>query len=1569
MFRRKRSASNPVRFIIPIETLFQADDSKPRPGSTTPSAAAALAASQAFLANRASNANLSASAAAAALRSHTASPIPVGQVQTKRMQRRESVTSVGSVPTRPGGLQRRGSGGSMTDRTFREPSPSRPERPASSHGPYPKYSDDVAPPVPLVPQRYASPSPLPRKQGTHPASVESSPSNNPASPRASAGRNTRPARGHGSAPASKILTSEALDVERVGQAQQAANQATNRSSVNFSRPMSPQNTPITASPNEGRVRSPPPEVETSGRLRPNPLDNPAGSPQNPPAKTKMSLQSIGAEDAPLKPPTVIGGLTREETSASPSQGSADRLAPRAVPEFALNQTLGPLKAKKKKKKMTAPAGMLPDREQNEGFGNAYPSDTESVLSDVSSTTDRSRKSSARSTGFLTKQPSIVREDREGEEKEEPLAYNSKFTPKNAKVGAIGTSMPANSSKAVSKQPQHAKSSSLPGKQHVKDVPSLEVPSASRPTSLSPSRAAHFSAQPVYDSPDGTKHQPPARSVSPAKSALKYSPSRGQSPAISRSKGRKIGETSDTGSALSEDGERLSEKMRKTARVSFDDTSISVGQAADAVPSDSPVILSPQDQSKPEYWNSLSDNAMRSNPPEVEQGDELIQPTPVLPHFGSVRTRREQAEPALTKPIVASTDQGMPNPTERQTSSASSAGAPVSQDATANEVEASIPVPPGPTSDIQQQGSSTLTKPASNHVVSSNQPSVEGKTLGTAVTAVQGQTKDIMPEAVNQSPHAREPTELSSGLVPSISVLPATPGIESTNDQNGWLGMPGGFPGPGAVPSTKPEEGGQETDAAAESLVAHEVSPPTQTTDRPSTPVTPATVGIAEPEPPEAASQHEAGSPHVGEVADALRTQIDPHSGEESADDGSIYSDAAEDQSENEGDGFGSINAIVESPASPDFSVPAKPPPSSPTPNSSEELSQRLASTNQGTEDAQSPHGGDWDRAQAYWSGLSQARKQQLEHAALPGAVDERIIPDRTMRGNDSVVKRKKKTKTAQPPVKPNDVPTTAAGTQKLKSIASAGQSGTYEARPRSDAESSAKRSAKLPPPRSGPGGMKQSTNTQSAGSKDPLRGKARATSAVPMIDYSRDPTIVTTGPATAGSGTQPKASLTPVNARQKRLAPRSKVTNNRSNDSDSDSSFKRVRASTPDTGRYQMKRTMRSQSTSKDASQYADRAGSLTSRTASPAIPGGRRPFSAVGPGGGMRTSMRSSLDAGKSKPKSLRNSIDSTAAGRTKSPSRFSFGLGSKPKIGEGKSAETGPLAQPSRFGDSSDEELPPMRSSRFEDSSDDDEPDSLAPVRGIPRRIDEGDSTDLEDSSTENVGGPTRGKSNDTQPTSISARSALPEGHALASGSLRVAPGDEPATSGMGMGLQAKKAAEKDRKKRSFFGGLGSRRKDEASRTRQAASDRSPQLSAPMGSLQEVAVPSPAATPSKKAAAVGMGSPSTMGTSQPSSAQASPKPPKLQRRHTPRRLTSTGDVSWPSGKPAGQAKSAPVSRPRTSDGPGPKSPVHRPDAGGRRVTEQGARTVISKPTDGAVKAEKKRKFPMLRKAFGLHA
>ncbi|KAF2841110.1 hypothetical protein M501DRAFT_1009143 [Patellaria atrata CBS 101060] len=141
------------------------------PKNTTPNSNAALAASQAFLKDRASNASLSNAAATAALRSFTTSPTAVADIQTKRMIRRGSTSSQGSADARGQsnrGLVRQSSSGSMTERTFRSPSPNRKGSPSI---------DPNAPPVPAIPKNVPKPpfrvtSPGPKKQGGRGVSVD-----------------------------------------------------------------------------------------------------------------------------------------------------------------------------------------------------------------------------------------------------------------------------------------------------------------------------------------------------------------------------------------------------------------------------------------------------------------------------------------------------------------------------------------------------------------------------------------------------------------------------------------------------------------------------------------------------------------------------------------------------------------------------------------------------------------------------------------------------------------------------------------------------------------------------------------------------------------------------------------------------------------------------------------------------------------------------------------------------------------------------------------------------------------------------------------------------------------------------------------------------------------------------------------------------------------------------------------------------------------------------------------------------------------------------------------------------
>ncbi|KAL2023546.1 hypothetical protein VTK56DRAFT_2154 [Thermocarpiscus australiensis] len=121
------------------------------PATADPNAATAAAV---VFKRHETNPSLSAAAAAAALRARPMTPTRVADVQTKRTLRRSA--SVASTPTasdipREHGLSRRGSSGSMTERTFRTPSPHRPGSKGSAHRPSQSVAYDM-PPVPALPK-------------------------------------------------------------------------------------------------------------------------------------------------------------------------------------------------------------------------------------------------------------------------------------------------------------------------------------------------------------------------------------------------------------------------------------------------------------------------------------------------------------------------------------------------------------------------------------------------------------------------------------------------------------------------------------------------------------------------------------------------------------------------------------------------------------------------------------------------------------------------------------------------------------------------------------------------------------------------------------------------------------------------------------------------------------------------------------------------------------------------------------------------------------------------------------------------------------------------------------------------------------------------------------------------------------------------------------------------------------------------------------------------------------------------------------------------------------------------
>ena len=1292
-----------------------------------------------------------------------------------------------------------------------------------------------------------------------------------------------------------------------------------RDSVNFSRPMSPHNSPPTSPLNDRRVGSSiNPSVPTSP---PSTGDRTSGLEDGEAERIQHSMQATADRPVKKKKKVVAKGTAEGSHFASGSSGgrpigtALDTTPPRKSPSNSSTPSPGDSRLPagqiddegrilpKRKKKRNTPSGNNESQGGSERSRSSYASDSD-TQSERSFASDRPRIYNTRAAGLLVKQPSIVREEPEAEDQGMQINPTEKTNGQLAQNGsAVGSG-------------QHSRSNSQPvATPATKQASSLDVPApksvartekapsgvgAGRPQSLSPARAAHFSSQPILETAEGTKHSPPARSVSPAKSALKHSPSsRGPSPvgsmprAGNRRNGRPISEASDTTSVISDEGFKGAPRKKKSARVSFDDDSIVVGRAASPESPSSPVLMSPQNKESSSKWFNRREEAGTS-------ADSVIQPTPALPSFGSVRERR--IERGLDEPANTRSNQKQPQQPDRyETSSDLVIGNVLAQHYREKEQRRfNDPLPPEVTSVEGTGYHSNSEDEMFNDIDTRPQQPEENAALPSVDNKF----------SLAPSPTIHQETQafMSSGPVPSIAILPATPGVESPRaEQKDWFRIPGQFP--------------LSTDSLAEDLPSA-----TPVVQHHATDPTPADIGIAEPEPGSTGDHHEAGRSTVGSVADVLRTQIHTHSHEESDDTAdSIYSDAAEDLSDIEGDGFGSINAIVESPAnvqptavikeSSNMSNKEAPTTKKPRPSfrgrSESELSEPASDEG-------------WDRAQAYWSGLSQTRKQQLERAAVPGAVDE----------VESESKPKPKTKTA---AKKKAQQSAVSGHPPLPPWPDK-QYRDDVARPASPKTSTMKQSMRSSQPetstdfhlrssmRNGAVPKAQRNSVQSFEAPQPraaIPKKTRPLSAVALVDYNK-PGIKTTANhgRAASAGIGPLA--TPVPASPP-ASPRGKpATKNlrriRSNDSDSSSSFRKQRPTTSDRNRITMKRSMRAGLTDDQPQTLrGNRTGIYSARSPSP-NGSTRRPMSAAG--SSMRTSMRGATDSKKQT--------------RTKSPSRFGFGKSSKSKLAGGSKPSFS-----SRFGDSSDDDIGPInRRSRFEDSSDDDGPSGLTPVRGIPRRIDEGDSTDLEDSSAEPspIIPATRHR-----PSS----KAKGQGLALAAGSSR-----QPAITPVPVSptFEGVTAINNEKKKRSFFGGLGGRKRDDSY-------VRSPER-------EEAAPQRPKTTRLN-----------TADSHDPfvSGEVPSPRSPKLQRRNTPKRFASD---SWPLPQMPAKADG----RPNTSDGnkvnPGNGTrnaagtgPLIRPELGTRRSTVQNE--AAGNGVNGVVitgKTGKKKRFPLLRKAFGLN-
>ena len=1515
MFRnRRRSQSNPVRLAKhSAEIGNYTEVRRAQLNKSPPTSAAATAAAQAFLSNRASNANLSSAAAAAALRSHTTSPIPVSQVQTKRtVQRHGSASSNGSAAG-PGRLKRQGSSGSMTERTFREQSPSRPTS---------RDKDEEPPPMPALPKAYASNT---SKSIRRPASAEPPERISSPPPKLPGGRGLSLDRG----PGTSIVQSKKPPGTRKPNLSNIVEQdrGGNRGSVNFSRPMSPSSSPPTSPITE---REPDKRSIPNSRVVSGPSSLPAGESQNlqysvretanaPVKKKKKKVVSSITEGSHLN----AGGLggkpagSEVEGSRRPQESFTQALSPTpAVPQAT---------ARRKTRAATPP--------DNSTHVRSYSSDSES--SEQSYSSDRPTKIyNTRAAGMLTKQPSIVREDLEGEETEEQNTIPPTRKPNSTHNGFVQNGSTPNGTVQNGAAKPHTidqdASSLIPtGTPAAKDfnltesrtdsknehsnlqpLATTNLQQESNRSSLSPVRSAHFSSRPTYETPSTIRHQPPARSVSPAKSALKQSPSpRGPSPAElydSRYRpGQAPSEASDSLSVVSDEGNKSMTRRKKSVRVSFDDDPTIVGEAAQpASTAGSPIIMSPQNRLRSgKSWFSLGRDKKKGGQIPEDSDDDVIQPIPVLPSFGSIRERKGDQDMS----------ESIPKASENQSSASSSAQ--TLQDMTSSNDHALGGII---AQDLASHGQ-VLSSSTANEPLPPEVTSVEGSGYH---SDTESSTGSVNIDLVRNSDSTPIEPVLGSDSVPIIAVQPATPGIEGPEaNRDSWLYMPGGFP------------------SSSEAL-SRDVNIPVPESDPVVPDSTPSAAGIAEPEPEVSAAYHEPGSPVVGQVAESIsqQTNMQDKYDDDSDDSGnSIYSDAAEDAMDFEGDGFGSINAIVDSP------VVAPVEPSRTISPVDKEISigdGQEEKSNQG-----------WEGAQAFWSAVNGSRKagpkesdpklvpqvastiplEKRDESQEPISETTNKVPEpqtskfEEPRALTTAPKPKQKQKQKQKPKTTEDLQPMR---KSMREPAPPPQDPPKKSPLRSSMRDGARQTpmSQNPEPhrlapsmRNGPTkesrnkqrGLSQSQIIESLEPKGTLQKRQRPASTGGMIH--------TKSPSASGASHPPlpdkQPTMKPPSSSRQPALPMSSLRRTTSNGSDSSSSFRKARRPSSNSGRYTMKRSMRSDAAQSRPQSEVIPPSNFSVRSASPSMGMGRRPMSSSG--FGMRTSMRD--------PKTTMRS--------SSPPTSSSFGKGPK--------AKTTKTAKPvrrfaSRFGDSSDEDEGPKKfSSRFGDSSDEDEPSALklTPIRGIPKRIDEGDSTDLEDSDDETKKG--------VKPKSIlKPRAIHEEGSALASGSLRQN-GAENGNGNAGSVAPVLGGRAEKEKKKSFFGTLG-RRKDKSKILKvdvESAARRDTPLE--RTKLERSLFTQPVGeTPN--------------GTPNETLAQ-SPRSPKLQRRNTPQKMASD---SWPLPESPSIKTDG---RPMTSDG-APRT--MRPPIGNRQISTA---TVDS---TGAVigKSGKKKRFPMLRKAFGLH-
>ena len=564
------------------------------------------------------------------------------------LQRQNSTSSIGGRP----GLERQNSSGSMTERTFRSPSPNRLGSQTTSEG---------APPVPPVPRNYAgSPTGRPERRA---ASMEPPPRVMSPTLRSPAGRGASMDSKRVAHPPQKTIAQRNNNLADINE----LDRTDSRGSTNFSYP-------LTARPNSPPLKS---SALMQSRWAPSqPLDgiSPAeaevarqgvyDSSQQPVKKKKKKVVRGAAEGSHLS-----SGTTGFRTIVAPQE---TRLPPRVEPLTSPEEVEEAAPAKKNKKKVVSypESPDVDGRPISPGFS-----------SDSDTTPEKATKRAQRTSGILQKQPSVVREDWEGEQGDNmqgaPTTNQRGPTMSLAESPAstVKPSAAANMSRKIDDVAMEPKRLAQNAPSLAIDVPisTVGIPisstlqsaakeyldvgkstsQGSRQTSLSPSRSkTRFSTKLSSDLATERKHEPLPRSVSPVKSAMKHhspsaqeaSPIEGMVPGAWRRASTTPSEASDNTSMASDQGLTPLPKKKKSAQVSFREEAEIVG-VSQAAATESPILASPQhkDAAKKGWFGLGKSKSPLGTIPAEDDMEEVMKPRPVLPSFGSIRGKNRSSD--------------------------------------------------------------------------------------------------------------------------------------------------------------------------------------------------------------------------------------------------------------------------------------------------------------------------------------------------------------------------------------------------------------------------------------------------------------------------------------------------------------------------------------------------------------------------------------------------------------------------------------------------------------------------------------------------------------------------------------------------------------------------------------------------------------------------------------------------------------------------------------------------------------------------------------------------------------